>query len=89
MDATATPAFIPLPMGIGRMMTVPLGRIMLMDNIGMYQRVYGQVRKVEIVEVERDGGTYIETKITVADGGTWQGDSRTAVRITRVTRVTD
>lgn len=79
------PALLPLPMGIGSMMTVPLGRVMLMDNIDLYQRVYGQVRKVEIVEVQRGGGTYIETKITVADGGVWQGDSRTAVRITRVT----
>ena len=84
MTTNAAPEMLPLPMGIGQMMTVPLGRVMLMDNIDMYQRVYGQVRKVEIVEVERDGGTYIETRITVAGGGTWQGDSRTAVRITRV-----
>lgn len=85
MTSNAAPELLPLPMGIGQMMTVPLGRVMLMDNIDMYQRVYGQVRKVEIVEVQRDGGTYIQTRITVADGGVWQGDSRTAVRITRAT----
>ena len=79
-----TPELLPLPMGIGQMMTVPLGRVMLMDQIGMYQRVYGQVRKVEIVEVQRDGGTYIQTRVTVEDGGVWQGDSRTPIRITRV-----
>lgn len=83
MNIPSMPALIDLPMGISQMMTVPLGRVMLMDNIDLYQQIYGQVRKVEIVEVQRDGGTYIQTRITNSDGHTWQGDSRTAVRITR------
>lgn len=80
MTQTSAAALLDLPIGMGQMMTVPAGRVMLFDNIDLHQSVYGQVRKVEVVEV----GSRIRTRITVSDGREWTCDSRTAVRITRV-----
>jgi hypothetical protein len=81
MTQTTGPELLPLPTGISQVMKVPAGRIMLLDNLDLEQPIYGQVLKVEIVEI--DG--HPRTRITVSGGMTWTTDSRIAVRISRVT----
>jgi hypothetical protein len=69
--------------GIAQMITVRPSRVQLFDDLDLGQPIYGQVRKVEIIEQIRNGKTYILTRITVSDGSSWTPPFGTLVRVTR------